>query len=162
MKGMEMNELKVRDVMTHLVVTVRPEDYIVDAARLLLSNRVSGAPVVEEGRLVGIVSEADLIKVAMPPASQGSFSAPYPLMLLLARNAPNWEALNGSSVRDAMTKKVITIREDATIWEAASLIDRYRVRRLPVVDDEGFVVGILARSDLVRSMARANDARKAS
>jgi CBS domain-containing protein len=65
-------------------------------------------------------------------------------------------------VGDVMTKDVVTIRPDDSIWEAASLIDRHGVRRLPVVDDEDYVVGILARSDLVRCMARTYEEKKAS
>ncbi|MGH2757528.1 MAG: CBS domain-containing protein [Actinomycetota bacterium] len=156
-----MNELSVRDVMTHLVVTVRPEDKITDAAKRLLSNRISGAPVVEAGRLVGIVSEADLVKAFAPPPRSGSFATPYPLMLLLLRGSPRHEA-RYSSVADVMTREVVTIGQDETIWEAASLIDRHGVRRLPVVDEEGYLVGIVARSDLVRCMARSHEERRAS
>jgi CBS-domain-containing membrane protein len=61
-----------------------------------------------------------------------------------------------------MTKVVVTIGANDSIWEAASLIDWHGVRRLPVIDDEGFVVGVLARSDLVRCMARSHEEGKAS
>jgi CBS domain-containing protein len=160
MKRGEMKELTVKDVMTHLVVTVRPQDKIADAAKRLLSNRISGAPVVDGGRLVGVVSEADLVKAFMPP-SRGLFPAPYPLMFLLVRGIPRPEA-RYSTVGDVMTKDVVTIGPNAGILEAASLIDRYGVRRLPVVGDDGWVIGILARSDLVRCMARSHEERWAS
>lgn len=151
-----MNELTVNEVMTHLVVTLRREDKIYDAAKRLLSNRISGAPVVEAGRLVGVVSEADLMKAFTPPARRGSMVAPFPLMLLLLRGSFRHEA-HYSSVGDVMTKDVVTIAPHESVWEAASLIDRYGVRRLPVVDDEGYVIGIVARSDLVRCMARSKE-----
>lgn len=156
-----MNELKVKDVMTHLVVTLRPKDSIADAAKRLLSNRISGAPVVEDGRLVGVVSEADLMKAFTPPARRGVRAAPYPLMFLLLRGSPPQEA-RYSVVGDVMTKSVVTIGQDESIWEAAAKIDRYGVRRLPVVDNEGFVVGVVARGDLVRCMARSHEAKRAS
>jgi CBS domain-containing protein len=156
-----MNEPRVEDVMTHLVVTLRPEDKITDAAKRLLSNRISGAPVVEAGRLVGVVSEADLVKAFTPPPRRGSFVAPYPLMFVLLRGIPRDEAVY-STVGDVMTKNVVTIGQNESVWEAASLIDRYGVRRLPVVDDEGYVVGIVTRSDLVRCMARSHEERRAS
>jgi CBS domain-containing protein len=151
-----MNELRVKDVMTHLVVTMRREDKITDAAKRLLSNRISGAPVVEAGLLVGVVSEADLVKAFAPPARRGSFVAPYPLMFLLLRGIPPHE-MAYSTVGDVMTRDVVAIGPDETVWEAASLIDRHGVRRLPVVDPEGYVIGVLARSDLVRCMARSNE-----
>jgi CBS domain-containing protein len=155
-KERTMNAQRVTDVMTHLVVTLRPDDKIPHAAKLLLSNRISGAPVVEDGRLVGVVSEADLVRAYVPPARRGSLSAaPYPLMLLLVRGSGR-EAHN-ISVGDVMTTDVVSIGPDASVWEAASLIGRRGVRRLPVVDTDGYVVGVLTRSDLVRCMARRDE-----
>ena len=61
------------------------------------------------------------------------------------------------TVGDIMTTEVLTVSPEATVWQAASLIDRHGVRRLPVVDAEGYVVGVLARADLVRAMARGDD-----
>jgi CBS domain-containing protein len=151
-----MNDIRVSDVMTHLVVTFRTQDTIQQAAQRLLSNRISGAPVVEHGRLVGVVSEADLVAAYAPPALNGRhFVATDPLMFLLRGTVPR--AVHHTTVGDVMTKNVISIAPDASVWEAASLIDRHGIRRLPVVDDEGFVVGVLARSDLVRAMARSDD-----
>ena len=156
-----MKEVMVKDVMTHLVVTMRPQDEVTDAAKRLLSNRISGAPVVEGGRLVGVVSEADLVKAFMPPSRRGFLPAPYPLMFLLVRGTPPPED-RYSTVGDVMTRDVVTIGPSDSIWEAASLIDRYGVRRLPVVDGAGLVIGVLARSDLVRCMARSHEERRAS
>jgi CBS domain-containing protein len=148
-----MNDVKVADVMTHLVVTLRPRDTIEEAARRLLYNRISGAPVVEDGRLVGVVSEADLMRAYAPPARSGTpFIATEPLMFLLegtSLHSPRDETVGG-----VMTETAISVSPVATVWQAASMIDRHGVRRLPVVDDDGFVVGVLARSDLVRAMTR--------
>jgi CBS domain-containing protein len=152
-----MNALKVKDVMTHLVVTVRPDDTIPVASKRLLSNRISGAPVIEEGKLVGVVSEADLIRAYAPPARQGSpFVAPHPLMFLLMRGSPQGDVHN-TTVRDVMTNHAISIGPEASVWQAASLITRHGVRRLPVLDADGHVIGVLARSDLIRAMARGDD-----
>jgi CBS domain-containing protein len=155
-KEKRMNDIRVSDVMTHLVVTFRTHDTIQQAARRLLSNRISGAPVVERGRLIGVVSEADLVSAYAPPApNRTHFVAAEPLMFLLRGTVPR--AVHHTTVGDVMTKDVISISPDASVWQAASLIDRHGIRRLPVVDDEGYVVGILARSDLVRAMARSDD-----
>jgi CBS domain-containing protein len=143
----------VSDVMTNLVVTLRAEDKITLAAKRLLSNRISGAPVVQDGRLVGVVSEADLIKAYAPPPRRGfPFVSPHPVTWLLLQGSPPRE-VDGTVVGDVMTKRVISIGPDASVWAAASLIDHHRVRRLPVVDRDGYVVGVLTRSDLVRCMA---------
>ena len=115
----------------------------------------------EGGRLVGVVSESDLVKAFTPPTRRGSFPAPYPLMFLLVRGTGRVEE-RYSTVGDVMTKHVVTIGPNDSIWEAASRIDRHGVRRLPVVDAEGFVIGVLARSDLVRCMARSHEERRVS
>lgn len=146
-----METKKVRDVMTTLVVTLRPGDPIDGAAKRLLSNRISGAPVVEDGRVVGVVSEVDLLRAFVPPGRRRSLAA-YPPMFLLLRGEPDPEAAP-STVGDVMSRRVVTIGPQDTVRQAATLIDRHGVRRLPVVDEEGYLVGIVARSDLVRCMA---------
>ena len=151
-----MNDIKIADVMTHLVVTFRPEDTIQEATQQLLRNRISGAPVVERGRLVGVVSEADLVAAYAPPARIGShFVATDPLMFLLRGTVPR--ARSHTTVGDVMTRDVVSIQPKASVWEAASLIDRHGIRRLPVIDDDGYVVGVVARADLVRAMARSDE-----
>lgn len=148
-----MNELKVKEVMTHLVVTFRAGDPIAEAATRMLHNRISGGPVVDAGKLVGVVSEADLVQAYMPPARvDHGPSAMDPLVLLLRGSDPR--RAHNRCIGDVMTRDVVSIGPEATVWEAASLIDRHGVRRLPVVDDEGFVLGIVARADLVRAMNR--------
>lgn len=148
-----MKQLKVNEVMTHLVVTFRPDDPIADVATRMLRNRISGGPVVEEGKLVGIVSEADLVQAYLPPALIDPGPLPMdPLVFLLRGRYPRH--VHNRRVGDVMTRDVVTISPDATVWEAASLIERHGVRRLPVVDAEGLVVGIVARADLVRAMNR--------
>jgi CBS domain-containing protein len=79
------------------------------------------------------------------------------MMFLLQRMSPPRDVQN-TTVGDVMTVKVVSIGPDEGIWEAASLIDRYGVRRLPVVDADGYVIGVLARSDLVRCMAGSYEA----
>jgi CBS domain-containing protein len=147
-----MDGSKVADVMTNFVVTFRPQDTVEEAAGRLLKNHISGAPVVVEGRLVGVVSEADIVSAYTPRVPRGSPTvAPDPLMFLLHGIVPL--DVDHVTVGEVMTTTVISVSPGASVWEAASLIDRYRVRRLPVVDDEGYVVGVLARADLVRAMA---------
>ena len=151
-----MDDPRVKDVMTHLVVTLRPEDTIPQAAKRLLSNRISGAPVAEGGKVVGVVSEADLVRAFMPPTDRSSpFMAPHPMMFLVRGSAPR--EVHNITVADVMTEKVISVRPHESIWEAASLIDRHGVRRLPVLDSDGYVIGVVTRSDLVRGMARLHE-----
>jgi CBS domain-containing protein len=149
-----VKSLQVRDVMTHLVATFRSHDTIYDAAQRLGANRISGAPVVDGGRLVGVVSEVDLLRSLAPGRErEAAFgpSAAITVPLLLPGTATPRDA---GRVGDVMSTEVVSIPPEASVLEAASLIDRCGFRRLPVVDGEGFVVGILTRSDLVRAMVR--------
>jgi CBS domain-containing protein len=149
-----MNKTRVDDVMTYLVATLRPEDTIEDAQRLLVSNRISGAPVVQEGRLVGLVSETDLVRAFVPPHRGFPFEAIDPLTFQLRGDKS--QVVVGACVRDVMSREVVSISQDASVWAAASLLNRHGVRQLPVVDGDGHVIGMLARSDLVRAMARSD------
>jgi CBS domain-containing protein len=149
-----MNKITVDDVMTHLVVTLRPKDTIEDAARKLGQNRISGAPVVQEGQLVGLVSEADLLRAFAPPSRGSPNVGISPLGFLLRGISP--KPFHNTLVRDVMSGDVVSISPEASVWEAASLLDRHGFRRLPVIDGEGCLIGILTRSDLVRAMADTN------
>ncbi len=150
-----MNDIKVKDVMTHLVVTFGPQDTIQEAARRLLANCISGAPVVEQDRLVGVVSESDFVSAYAPQAHSGArFVGAGPLMFLLPGIKP---LAVHHTVGDVMTEKVISVSLEASVWEAASLINRYGIGRLPVVNGKGRLVGLLARADLVRTMTRTDE-----
>lgn len=146
-----MDQVKVRDVMTHLVVAFRPGDTIRDAAKMLVKNRISGGPVIEEGKLVGLVSEADLVRAYAPSERKDVAAAFNPLSFLVGGITP----LKAGCLRvdEVMTERVVSVGPDANVLTAASRLDRRGFRRLPVVDDEGYVVGIVTRSDLVRAMA---------
>jgi CBS domain-containing protein len=150
-----MAEVLVRDVMTHLVVTLRATDTVRSAAQLLVSNQISGAPVVEAGRLVGVVSEADLIAAFAPSRNPTAFKSSEPLTLLLSGLTPR--NVEGLRVADVMTDDVISTSPDTSVWQAAATMDRKGVRRLPVVNQEGFVTGIIARADVVRAAALEDD-----
>lgn len=143
---------KVSEVMTHLVLKCRPEDKLSDTARRLQANRISGAPVVKEGKLVGLISESDLLKACLPRQHPSRRLIPLdPFVFFLEGGEVRGE--HAQTVGEVMTVDVMTTRPDATLREAATLLDRHGMRRLPVVDEEGFVVGIVTRSDLVRAMA---------
>jgi CBS domain-containing protein len=150
-----MAALTVSELMTRLVVTLSTETSIEDATQKLLANRISGAPVVREGDLVGVVSEADLIRAFAPPALAGSGVTIHPLLLLMRGIRRRDERC--TVVGDVMNPDVLTVAPSAEIWEAAGLIENHGVRRLPVVDASGHLVGVLTRSDLVRALAQRLD-----
>lgn len=146
-----MKDVLVNDVMTHLVVTLRPDDPVHEAAARLARNGISGAPVVESGKVVGIVSESDIIRAAAPPGR-----APARLGALTMIERSRHDAGAATAVSDVMSTNVVTVSRDASIWTAASLLERRGIKRLPVVDGEGYLIGIVSRADLVRVMGRSD------
>lgn len=119
---------RVSDIMTRNVVTLSPDDSAEDAIETLVQQRISGAPVVDaEGRLLGVLTEYHLLKIASFPA------------------------LTQQTVGELMTKAVWVIAEDADLTAAAELLAKHRIRRLPVVD-QGRVVGVVSRRDIIQHL----------
>ena len=152
-----MKEFKVKEIMTRLVVTMSPTDTIHQAAAKLAANGISGAPVLENGEVVGVVSESDILHAVAPsfPKRNRTF-----LELLVSPHNlrpahPPWGPLVGNVMSSLVVFKV---SPEASIWEAASLIERKGVKRLPVVDSSGELVGIVSRADILRAMGRPDRA----
>lgn len=148
--------MTVRDVMTRSVVTVERRTPLKDVAQLLIHNAVSGVPVVgDDGAVVGVVSEGDLLI-----KEQGRAAIRHrPLARFLGESAEARDQLaklEAVTAGNAMTSPAVTIASDRPIAEAAALMTRRRVNRLPVVDD-GTLVGILSRADLVRAYVRTDE-----
>lgn len=138
--------MKVTAVMSSPVFTVAPEAPVKDAARLLIEHSVSALPVVDEsGKLVGIVSEADLIPIETRPDPR-SQAMPIPPT---AGSAPR-------RVSDVMTRRVVTISTESEVSQAARTMIEADVKRLPVMEN-GRIAGIVSRRDLVKVIARRDE-----
>lgn len=148
-----MSDVKVQDVMTHLVVMLYPTDTVHEAAQRLARNRISGAPVVEGGKVVGIVSESDLIHAVMPPVPVDRGASILDILSVMGRAKPRSHE-HGKTVAEVMTSLVIQVSPETSIWKAASIMERKGVKRLPVVDDHDYLLGIVSRADLVKAMAK--------
>ncbi|MBI2494543.1 MAG: CBS domain-containing protein [Candidatus Rokubacteria bacterium] len=149
----------VEEIMTRDVIAVAPDTTIHAVARLLVDHGISGVPVVDDqGAVVGILSEGDLI------VRQKARPRPPWWALFLSDGeqlARDYQKAMGTTVAEVMTRPVISVRPSASIGAAAALLDRHRVRRLPVLD-EGRLVGIVSRGDLVKALAMgAPDAAEA-
>jgi CBS-domain-containing membrane protein len=139
----------VKDVMTKKVVVVRDSAPFKEVVRLMDEFRVSALPVVDGmGVLVGIVSEADLLlKEEYPePGDSEWFEG-------RKRRRERTKAA-GLLVTDMMTRDVVTIGPDDSLTDAARSMHGHRIKRLPVVDEEGTVLGIVSRSDLLKVFLR--------
>lgn len=136
--------MRTKDIMTTPVVTVGPERPPKDVAELLVERGISAVPVIDENeRLVGIVSEADLVVLETVPGPTSRI-----LPLRPRRKVP-------TTVAEVMTREVITLPGSADAAEAARLLLDHDVRRIPIVE-EGRVVGIVSRRDLLRVLARSD------
>ena len=150
-----MNEIKVKDVMTHLVVTTLETDPIQKTAGLLSRNRVSGAPVIRDRKVVGVVSEADIARALVSPANIDHGLATADVLSIILRATPTSHK-HLRTVSDVMTSPPITIGTGASLFDAARKMERHGVKRLPVTDADGFLLGIISRADLIRAMTRTD------
>jgi len=146
--------MKVKDVMTTDVLTVREDTSFKDTVELLVENRVSGAPVIDhDGRLVGLVTEADLVsKEAFDLRHRRPLAAVADLIAGVSR----WSGkAAGLTARDVMTHRVVTAAPGESLRSVARRMLDLGVKRLPVVED-GRLVGIISRQDLLRIFHRTD------
>ncbi len=139
------------DIMTREVVTVSPDTLVLEIARLLVERRISAVPVVVDGRPVGMVSEGDLLRQVSPaPPRQ-----PYWLELFFSRDTLAAEYIHdhARTARQIMSRPVVTVLEDALVPEIVDLLEARRIKRVPVVDWGGRVVGIVSRGNLLQGLA---------
>ena len=140
-----------RDVMTSPPITVTPDTPVAEIATVLLENRISAVPVLEaDGGMIGIVSESDLLRRA---DAQTERPRPQWLELLLDRNvtAADFVKTHGNLARDVMTRNVVTVGPDTELSDIASLLERRRIKRVPVVD-HGKLIGIVSRANLLHGL----------
>jgi CBS domain-containing protein len=152
--------MNAKDVMTARVITVTPETTVQELAKLLAEKEISGAPVVEaDGRLVGIVSEGDLLHRAETGTERRvQRRRSWWLDSVAAEEAArDYVRAHGRMVRDIMTANVIAVSETTDLAEIATVLETKRVKRVPVLRD-GKVVGIVSRANLVRALATTSSA----
>ena len=143
--------MNAADVMVSKVITVRPDISVREIAEILLENRISAVPVVDEnGAPVGIVSEGDLIHRV---ETGTELHRSWWLEFLTGRNvlARDFVKSHARKAADVMTHPVITVTPDMPLGELASLLEKHRIKRVPVVKD-GRIVGIVSRANLVQAL----------
>jgi CBS-domain-containing membrane protein len=149
--------LTAADIMTRDVVIARPEDAVAKVAKLLADHEISALPICDEqGRVLGMVSEGDLMR---PFGKENALKRAWWLNLLaegtdLAPAFVDYIRLDNRIARDLMTVPVITANDGTAVPELADLLARHRIKRVPIVRD-GKLVGIVSRADVVRALARS-------
>ncbi len=150
---------KASDIMTSPVVTINQNSTIYEAVELISKNSFSGLLVTDsEGILGGILSETDILKYSekdniVPLVSLSGWISPHTEITDIAAIRKGAELLKSTPIKKVMTKKVISIDKDSSVYDVARIMNKKNINRLPVIDDEGIVVGIITRSDMVRAMA---------
>lgn len=146
--------MNAADVMVSNVITVGVNASIGEVAAILLNNNISGAPVVgEKGELVGIVSEGDLIR---RPETGTSKRHSWWLELLSNERtlAAEYVKSHSRKVADVMTSDVITAKPDTPLGEIAAMLERNRIKRVPIVEG-GKIVGLVSRANILQALASA-------
>ena len=145
----------VKDIMVKEVIAIQMDASVEELSSLLVENKISGVPVVDKAsKLVGIATEGDLIIK--------DSDLHFPRYFKLLDSIIYLESLNkfktslkkylGTKVEDVMTSDVKTVKEDMPVSEAANLMIKYNINRLPVLDSQDNMTGIVTRADIVRSM----------
>jgi CBS domain-containing protein len=146
--------MKIQEIMSSDVVTVSEQTPLKEVAEVLAERRISGVPVLDEdGFVVGVVSEADILFKERGPSTRGGVFG----WLLDRYGFEGQLKLEATTAGEAMSAPALTIEPQRPLAEAAHLMLDRRVNRLPVVD-QGRLVGIVTRADLVRAFARPDEA----
>ena len=146
--------MRAKDVMSSPVISTRPESTVAEVSALLYERRISAVPVLDDSRLVGIVSEADLLRryeIGTDRAGEGAW---WSRLLAADRSIESYIRSHARRVADIMTREVVTVPPEATLAEVAALLEARRVKRVPVLEADR-VVGMVSRADLVRALAGA-------
>jgi len=143
--------MQARDIMTPDVISVAPDTSIAEVVRLMLAHRISAVPVLDEGRVVGIISEGDLLRRV-----ETGTNAPPSRWLELVHSgdarAADYVKTHGRRADEVMTRSVITVGEDAPVAQIARILAAHRFRRVPVMRGER-LVGIVSRANLMQALA---------
>lgn len=144
--------MKIQHWMKRAVVTVKPHDSVLHARRAMEEHRINQLPVVVDGKLVGIVTDRDL---------RDAFPSVYQSERTRHRARPSGADPAAIPVEDVMSRNVITMAPGAFVADAARVMRRQRIGALPIVEN-GHLVGILARSDVLDAFAELSDAAGAA
>ena len=152
--------MKVKKIMSRKVITASPEDSIVKVLRIFSKRNISGVPVVRNKRVIGIITEGDMIAKLDIHTPKIHFASSPDFMLIMAglksRRSMNdiksdMQVMKRFKVKDFMTKEVFTVSPEDPITEVARIIHEKGVKRVPVVK-KGKIVGIVARQDIIKAL----------
>jgi CBS domain-containing protein len=145
--------MNAQDVMTQYVTSIGPDDTLSKAIRVMLQNEISGLPVLDaDGRLVGMITEGDLLR-RVETGTQRLRPRWLEFLLGPGRQADDYVHSHGRKVRELMTEHPISVTEETPLEEVVTLMEKRRIKRVPVVRGDK-VVGIVSRANLLHALAR--------
>ncbi len=143
--------MEIKEIMSPTVITVKPEDDVKKAATLICLKKISGIPVVDtDGKLIGMISEKDVLR-SLFPTYQEFFEDPEEFKVFADLRRRYGETTN-LKVSTIYNKRVITVQPDTPLLKALSIMLSKRVRRLPVIDKEGKLIGIVSQGDIHQAL----------
>ena len=148
-------ERLVKDIMVKKVITIQKDASVEELSELLVKNKISGVPVIDgDGKLVGIATEGDLIIKDSDLHFPRYFKLLDSIIYLESLNKfkKSLKKFLGTKVEDVMTAEIKTVKEETPVGEAANIMIKYNINRVPVLDSKDELVGIVTRADIVKSM----------
>lgn len=145
--------MNAADIMTRNVITAGPDAQVHEIATIMVENRISCVPIVRNGALVGIVSESDLVRRA-ETGTQRKHSLLADLFTASSTRAAEYVRTHSRRAGDIMTRAVVVVPDDMDVAEVAETLESRNLKRVPVLDAEDRLVGIVARANLVQALAR--------
>lgn len=156
--------VQVKEAMEKNVITFHADDKIVDVSQSLRKHKISGAPIIDENnKVIGIISEGDIMRLLEVHSPRLNLILPSPLDWIelpirmkyeFDEIAEDMNRAASVHISEIMTKEIVSITEDADISDAAKLMDTHSVNRLPVLNDNNELIGIVTRGDIINSMVR--------
>ena len=149
--------MKASDVMTRDVLTVGRETSVANAIRVMLDHNISGLPVLDNGKVVGILTEGDLLRRSETGTER---QRPRWLEILMGpgRMAGEYVRTHGRKVEEIMTTDLVSVAGNTPLDEVVGLMERRRIKRVPVIEGD-VLLGLVSRLDLLRALLRAMEAQ---
>ena len=150
-----MKEKRAKDIMTTEVIVANKNDIIANVANLLIKEKIGGLPVVdEENKVVGIISETDIMKKESHIDSPKMLNFLQGIIFLndMKKFEDELRVIAAYKVEDLMSKDIVTVKEDDTFDYVANIMINKSINRVPVVDKDNFLKGIICRYDIIKAM----------
>ena len=150
-----MNNKTAKDIMTTDVIVAKTDDSIANVATLLIKEKIGGLPVVDENnKVVGIISETDIMQKEIDIESPRVLNFFQGLIFLddIKKLEDDMKKVAAYKVEDLMSKDIITVNENDSFDYVANVMIKKSINRVPVVDKENFLKGIICRYDIIKAM----------